>query len=509
MIKTYGSGNSGRSMAKSIDWWLIAVYALLVIIGIVNIYASIHSAEAGGFWDIGSRSGKQLLWWGISLIVGSVILFALPARIYETLSLPAYLLLLLLLLAVIFLGQEVNGSNSWFAFGPVKFQPAELSKVTTSLMLAAYMSRVGYSMKNWKDFLITGLILVIPMILIVASKETGSALVYVGFVFMLYREGLSGWVIVMGGMAIILFVLTLVVSPYAAMLFLMSCTFLLIGLHAGKTKLTLLIEIPCVVFLSFLPMIFRSIEKAVYGIPEEIPEEIQEGIHEASFHAQMHLPVQPIHILCAITAIVTIIFLYKAFRHRSRFTYLALASTLAGIALVFSTEFIFNSVLQDHQRKRIEVLLNMTEDPAGVGYNVRQSMIAIGSGGFVGKGYLQGTQTTFGFVPEQSTDFIFCTIGEEWGFLGSALTVLLFCFLIYRILHDAEQCRESFSRIYGYCLACCLFMHLAINVGMTIGVMPVIGIPLPFISYGGSSLLTFSVMLFIFLALYRNEKKYF
>lgn len=505
MIKTYESGNSGRSMAKSIDWWLIAVYALLVIIGIVNIYASIHSAEAAGFWDLGSRSGKQLLWWGISLIAGSVILFALPARIYETLSLPSYLVLLLLLLAVIFLGQEVNGSNSWFAFGPVKFQPAELSKVTTSLMLAAYMSRVGYSIKNWKDFLITGLILVIPMALIVASKETGSSLVYVGFVFMLYREGLSGWIIVMGVMAIILFVLTLVASPYIAMLFLVSCTFLLIGLHAGKTKLTLLIEIPCVVLFSFLPMIFRSIEKAVYGIPEEIQEGIQEGIQEASYQ----LPVQPIHILSAAVAIFSMFFVYKAFRRRSRFTYLALASTLAGIALIFSTEFLFNSVLQDHQRKRIEVLLNMTEDPAGVGYNVRQSMIAIGSGGLTGKGYLQGTQTTFGFVPEQSTDFIFCTIGEEWGFLGSALTVLLFCFLIYRILHDAEQCRESFSRIYGYCLACCLFMHLAINVGMTIGIMPVIGIPLPFISYGGSSLLTFSVMLFIFLALYRNEKKYF
>lgn len=498
MIQTYGSGNSGRSMVKSIDWLLVAVYALLVIIGIINIYASIHSAEAGGFLDLGSRSCKQLLWWGISLIAGAVILFVLPARIYELLSIPSYLLLLLLLIAVIFLGQEVNGSHSWFSFGPIKFQPAELSKVTTSLMLAAYMSRGGYSLKNWKDFLITGLILLIPMVLIVTSKETGSALVYVGFVFMLYREGLSGWVIVMGGMAIILFVLTLVVSPYAAMLFLVACAFLLIGLHSGKTKLTLLIEIPSVVFLSFLPMIFRSIEKAVYGVPDLTQDS-----------PEMHLPVQPIHILSVIVAILSLYCIYKAFRRRNRFTYLALAATVVNIALIFSTEFIFNSVLQNHQRKRIEVLLNMTEDQAGVGYNVRQSMIAIGSGGFAGKGYLQGTQTTFGFVPEQSTDFIFCTIGEEWGFLGSAFTVMLFCFLISRILHDAEQCRESFSRIYGYCLACCLFMHLAINVGMTIGVMPVIGIPLPFISYGGSSLLTFSVMLFIFLALYRNEKKYF
>lgn len=492
MIKTYGTGNSGRSMAKSIDWWLLAVYALLVIIGIVNIYASIHSSETAGFWDLGGRSGKQMLWWGISLVVGNLILFVLPARLYEMLALPAYLLSLLLLAAVIFLGVEVNGSNSWFAFGPVRFQPAEVSKIATSLMLAAYMSRTDYRMKDWRNFGMTVLIMLIPMVLIVASKETGSALVYMGLVFMLYREGLSGWVLVMGGMAIVIFVLTLVASPYVALLTLAAVVALFIGLHAGKTKLTLLTEIPVVTLFAFLPMIFKAIENAIYGSGSEA-----------------HLPIQPIHILAAAILLLMPLSVIKAFRHRHRFTYLATAALCLGIALIFSTEFIFNSVLQDHQRKRIEVLLNMTEDPAGVGYNVRQSMIAIGSGGFAGKGYLQGTQTTFGFVPEQSTDFIFCTVGEEWGFIGSALTVLLFCFMIWRIIRDSEQCRESFSRIYGYCLASCLFMHLAINVGMTIGLMPVIGIPLPFISYGGSSLLTFSVMLFIFMALYRNEKKYF
>lgn len=491
-MRTYGGGNSSRSTWRSIDWWLVAIYAVLVIIGIINIYASIHSADSAGFWNIASRSGKQMLWWGISLAFGILVLFVIPPRIYEVLSLPIYLLSLLLLLAVIFLGVEVNGSNSWFALGPVRFQPAEVSKIATSLLLAAYMSRANFKMRNWKDFAITAAIILIPMALIVASKETGSALVYVGLMFVLYREGLSGWIPVMAGMCILLFVLTLVASVYVALLVLFAVIFLLIGLYAGKVKQTLYIEIPTVVFLSFVPMIFRAINLAVYG-----PD------------SDLEIPVKPIYILGLSCLIASIYAAYKAFRHPRGFTYLGLGAFVLGIALIFSTEFIFNSVLKDHQRKRIEVLLNMTEDPSGVGYNVRQSMIAIGSGGFVGKGYLQGTQTTYGFVPEQSTDFIFCTIGEEWGFIGSALVVALFCMMIWRIIYDSEQCRESFTRIYGYCLASCLFMHMCINIGMTIGIMPVIGIPLPFISYGGSSLLTFTVMFFIFMALYRNEKKYF
>ena len=216
-----------------------------------------------------------------------------------------------------------------------------------------------------------------------------------------------------------------------------------------------------------------------------------------------------VYILLAVVAALIPFAVYSAFRQRNRFTYLALLAMVGGFMLVYSADFIFTDVLQDHQRKRIEVLLGMKEDPSGVGYNVNQSMIAIGSGGLTGKGYLNGTQTTYGFVPEQSTDFIFCTIGEEWGFLGSLIVILLYVFLIWRIISDAERSREAFTRIYGYCVACCIFMHLFINIGMTIGLMPVIGIPLPFISYGGSSLWGFTAMLFIFIALDRNEKKYF
>ena len=219
--------------------------------------------------------------------------------------------------------------------------------------------------------------------------------------------------------------------------------------------------------------------------------------------------IKPLYVLLGAIGLSLPFVAFKAFRQRNTFTHLAIVSLLAGIMLVFSADFLFNEVLQDHQRKRIEVLLGMKEDPSGVGYNVNQSKIAIGSGGFFGKGYLNGTQTTYGFVPEQSTDFIFCTIGEEWGFAGCSFVILLYVFLIWRIIKNAERSREGFTRIYGYCVACCIFMHLFINIGMTIGLMPVIGIPLPFISYGGSSLWAFTAMLFIFIALDRNERKYF
>ena len=239
-----------------------------------------------------------------------------------------------------------------------------------------------------------------------------------------------------------------------------------------------------------------------------VPESIEESA--AADPAEPFIAkIKPLYILLGILACSLPLMVYHAYRNRSRFAFLALIAQIAGIVLVFSADFLFNEVLQDHQRKRIEVLLGMKEDPAGVGYNVNQSMIAIGSGGLFGKGYLNGTQTTFGFVPEQSTDFIFCTVGEEWGFVGSSIVIFLYVFLIWRIIYNAERSREAFTRIYGYCVACCIFMHLFINIGMTIGLMPVIGIPLPLISYGGSSLWGFTAMIFIFIALYRNEKKYF
>ena len=479
-------GHRGRGLAKTIDWSLVICWLVLILIGWANIYASVHSSEPSSIFDWTSRSGKQFVWMATSLGIAVLILFIIPPRAYEGLSVPIYLAVIGLLVAVIFLGIEVKGSRSWFEFGPIRFQPAEISKIATSLLLATYMSQLGYRIGRLKDFFLTAIIILLPMMIIVLQSETGSALVYVGFIFMLYREGLSGWLIFMVGMAILSFILTLTASPFVAVLVLAGVASMCICLYSGRFKWWIIICVPLIVLFAFLPKILGSFA--------EVP-----------FIAK----IKPLYVLLGAIGLSLPFVAFKAFRQRNTFTHLAIVSLLAGIMLVFSADFLFNEVLQDHQRKRIEVLLGMKEDPSGVGYNVNQSKIAIGSGGFFGKGYLNGTQTTYGFVPEQSTDFIFCTIGEEWGFAGCSFVILLYVFLIWRIIKNAERSREGFTRIYGYCVACCIFMHLFINIGMTIGLMPVIGIPLPFISYGGSSLWAFTAMLFIFIALDRNEKKYF
>ena len=501
-------GHRGRGLAKTIDWWLVACWFLMIMIGWANIYASIHSSEPSSIFDFASRSGKQFVWMMTSLGLAGLILFVIPPRAYEGLSLFIYGFTILLLIAVIFLGIEVKGSRSWFAFGPVRFQPAEISKISTSLLLATVMSQLGYKVGRMKDFLITAAIILVPMMIIVLQSETGSALVYVGFIFMLYREGLSGWLIFIIGMAILSFILTLTASPYVALLVLVGVATLCIFLYSGRFKWWLLAVVPVIVFFAFLPSLMNLLAEWVVGVEQmaSVSAALEAG-EDVTLPFVMR--IKPFYILLGCSLVAMPFLAFQAFREGNRFTFLTLLAFIGGIILVFSTDFLFNDVLQDHQRKRIEVLLGMKEDPSGVGYNVNQSKIAIGSGGFFGKGYLKGTQTTYGFVPEQSTDFIFCTIGEEWGFMGASLVILLYVFLIWRIIHDAERSREAFTRIYGYCVACCIFMHLFINIGMTIGLMPVIGIPLPFISYGGSSMWAFTIMLFIFIALNRNERKYF
>jgi rod shape determining protein RodA len=278
-----------------------------------------------------------------------------------------------------------------------------------------------------------------------------------------------------------------VTSAYTAILVLIGVVFFINALNEGKLCWELGANIAAFLLLCFLPWIM---EKAAG--PESFLEK-----------------VKPLYVLIGIALVSIPFFVIKGYKSHNRFLSLSSLDVVAGIMLVFSTDFIFNNIMQDHQRKRIEVLQGLKEDPAGVGYNVNQSMIAIGSGGVTGKGFLNGTQTTFGFVPEQSTDFIFCTVGEEWGFVGCLVVILLYVFMIWRIIADSERSREAFTRIYGYCVASCIFMHLFINIGMTIGLMPVIGIPLPLLSYGGSSLWAFTVLIFIFIALYRREKKYY
>ncbi|MGM9750894.1 MAG: rod shape-determining protein RodA [Candidatus Cryptobacteroides sp.] len=425
-----------RGLKQTVDWRLVGIYIALVFIGWINIYASVHSSEPSSIFDLSCRSGKQFIWMITAFIIAAVILFALNPHYWEVSALPLYLVVTALLVLVIFVSKDVKGSHSWFELGPVKFQPAELSKISTSLLLATVLSKMNRPLNRFVDVLRIAPIILLPMLIIVAESETGSALVYVGFIFVLYREGLSGWYLTLIGAAIVVFILTLVSNWWISI------------------------------------------------------------------------------IVCTSVAAAFLIWTFIHYRKRSKtgrrvWIRNIILSYIGAIALVFATDFLFHNVLQDHQRSRIEVLLGLKDDPSGVGYNVRQSMIAIGSGGLTGKGFLGGTQTAYGFVPEQSTDFIFCTVGEEWGFIGCLLVIVLYCLLIGWIIQDADKSRESFTRIYGYCLASCLFMHLFINIGMTIGLMPVIGIPLPLLSYGGSSLWTFTAMLFIFIALNRQENKYF
>ena len=482
------TGNfSDRGVKQSIDWKLVISYLLLIIIGWINIYASIHSDGPASIFDFNFRCGKQFVWILTAFGLAAVILFVINPQFWESASLPMYLGVLGLLAAVIFLGVEVKGSRSWFEFGPVRFQPAEVSKITTSLLLATLMSQTNYKITRLKDFLMTAIIIGVPMLVILAESETGSALVYVGFIFVMFREGFSGWWIFGIGMAVLLFILTLTASPYVSLLVLIGVLIAAGVICSGRIGTIFWINFGLLLLFCFLPLILRK------------------TVSPESFLGK----IKPVYILIGICICAVPYFLVRGYRDRKRYISLSVLGLLAGIALIFSTDFIFNNILQDHQRKRIEVLLGMKEDPAGVGYNVNQSMIAIGSGGLTGKGFLNGTQTTFGFVPEQSTDFIFCTVGEEWGFIGCFIVILLYVYLIWRIIIDAEKSREAFTRIYGYCVAACIFMHLFINIGMTIGLMPVIGIPLPLLSYGGSSLWAFTVLIFIFIALYRQEKKYY
>ena len=467
----------GNYKMGKIDIPLVVCYLFLVFVGWINIFASVYSEEHSSIFDMSQRYGMQFIWIITAFILAASVIFVINPKVYSVLSPPIYLFVCVLLFAVIFLGKEVNGSHSWFEFGKVKFQPAEISKISTSLFLAYIMSKYGFRLGRFRDALAVALTILIPMALIVMEKETGSALVYCGFVFLLYREGLSGWFLVFGILAILLFIVTLAVSPLAAIIILFALHGVANGVFTRSLIKHLAVIVPISILLGFLPKILSF--------------EWMQGI--ASLDVE--------YIALGIVSAAAILGLWKFVGKKAGHIKLLFLSFLCSVALVFSVEFIFEKILQPHQRARIENLLGITEDLMGAGYNVHQSKIAIGSGGFLGKGFLDGTQTKFDFVPEQSTDFIFCTVGEEWGFVGSVIVIGVYLFLIIRLIILSERQKDRFARIYGYCVACCFFMHVFINIGMTMGLVPVIGIPLPLLSYGGSSLWSFTVLLFIFIKL--------
>ena len=468
---------------KKLDWVIIGIYLLLVVFGWMNIFSSSVS-EDGFTFSLKEKYVMDLIWVGSALVIGILILFVIPSKVYPAISWPFYALMVFLLVAVAFVGVEVNGSKSWFAIGPFRLQPAEFSKISTSVLLAYLMSKYDFRFSNTRDALRIVLVLALPMLAILLEKETGSALVYLGFLLVCYREGMTGWILVAGLLAILLFILTLIFSPFVAILVLIAMTGIAASFYSRRQMLGMPLTVAIVLMLSFLPRLMRV---GAFSFLTRFDPEIW------------------LALLAGLTALVLAI-LYWVRRQRALRN--LMLAFLVGLGLIFSVQLVFEKVLKEHQRARIEVLLGIKEDPMGVGYNVHQSLVAIGSGGIAGKGFLGGTQTRFNFVPEQSTDFIFCTIGEEWGFFGTLLVLIAYLTLILRLIGSAEKQKDSFARIYGWCVAMCLLMHVVINISMTIGLMPVIGIPLPLLSYGGSSLWAFTILLFIYLRLDMEKKSF-
>jgi rod shape determining protein RodA len=405
-----------KGIFYNIDWLTVFLYLSLVFIGWINIYAAVYNEDHQSIFDFSQNYGKQLMWI-ISSVILAMIILMIDIKFFSSFSYIIYLLSMVSLVAVLLLGKEIAGSKSWFQFGSFAIQPAEFAKFATCLAIARYLNVIDRKMQSLKTKILAFLILLLPAGLILLQNDTGSALVYFSFILVLYREGLSGSFLILGGIIAILFLLTL-----------WLCILYAIGIVLAI----------CLFFLLFIK------------------------------------------------------------RNRKNIFTLIAVFIIAG-GFIFSVDYAFENILEKHQKTRINVLIGKETDIRGAGYNVHQSKIAIGSGGLTGKGFLKGTQTKYNFVPEQSTDFIFCTIGEEWGFAGSFVVVFLFSALLIRLIMIAERQKSKFSRIYGYGVASILFFHFIINIGMTIGIAPVIGIPLPFISYGGSSLWAFTILLFIFI----------
>ena len=469
------------NMLKSIDWITICIYLALVIFGWFSVCGASYDYGEIDFFSFDTRAGKQLVWISCSLGLGFILLM-LEDKLYDMFAYIFYGAMMLLLLVTPFLAEDTKGSYSWIKFGPVSLQPAEFAKFATALALAKFMNVYGFTMSKLKYSLpVTGMIL-LPMLLIILQRETGSALVYLAFFLMLYREGMPGAILFTGVSMVVYFVVGIrfsqemmaddctSVGEFSVLLLITILSALLVNSYCKKK--------PVVWYIlgfgsggTLLALLF-----SYYVIPFDITW-FQYG-------------------LC-VALVFYLIFLSMRERMRDYF-YIALFA-IGSVGFLFSADYVFENVLEPHQQVRIKVVLGMEEDLAGAGYNVNQSKIAIGSGGLLGKGFLNGTQTKLKYVPEQDTDFIFCTVGEEEGFLGSAIVLLLFMTLILRLIVIAERQHTRFGRVYGYSVLSIFLFHLFINIGMVLGLTPVIGIPLPFFSYGGSSLWGFTILLFVFL----------
>jgi len=405
-----------ESLTGKIDWLTVVLYAVLAVFGWFIIYSASSGGTEKSIFDSSIPSGKQFQWM-IACVVVAFLILLLDSRLYVTFSYPIFVMVLLLVISVMFIGVSINHQKNWLKFGSFTMQPSEFAKFGVALALAKFMSGLNVDIRKWRDKWKAFAFIVVPMLIVMIQGDAGSAIVFLALALVLFREGLESYFLIIGGSVIVLGVLALIVSKY-----------ILVGVLLG----------------------------------------------------------------------IALIVAYFSRRNRKLIWYL-LGIWILAAGFIFSVDYAFKK-MKPHQQDRINVLLGK-QVQEGKDWNIKQSIIAIGSGGIIGKGYLQGTQTKLKFVPEQSTDFIFSSLGEEFGFIGSTIIILLFVGLFFRLLFLAERQRSRFSRVYGYCVACILFFHFLINVGMVIGVAPVIGIPLPFISYGGSALLSFTVLLFIFIRL--------
>lgn len=472
------------NVLSAIDKWTVGLYILLVLFGWCNIYGASVTEEQTSILDFSCRSGMQAVWIGVSVCMALLILFT-DSRFFFFIPYILYGLTIVVLIVTIFIAPDIKGSHSWLRLGPISLQPAEFSKFITALTLAKIFSSPQFKLDNMRSYAIVSSVILLPMLIIVGQQETGSALVYTSFLFMLYREGLPGLIPVLGLCAVVLFITVIRLSGMTVLDVEDTSMGLFIGLINTYIVFVILLHIYRHDKLS--TMILSLFPIPVFGI--------------ACLIHWLWLPVNMIYVMLGVVAaafIYTIVM--AAVRWRKVYIFTALFLLFCS-GYCFSAGYIFGSVLQPHQQMRIKVLLGMADDPTGISYNTNQARIAIGSGGFLGKGFLQGTQTKLKYVPEQDTDFIFCTVGEEWGFVGSALVLLAYLGFLFRLIYLAERQELKFARVYGYCVVGIFSFHLFVNVGMVLGLAPVIGIPLPFFSYGGSSFLSFTILLFIFLKL--------
>lgn len=491
-------------MLKNLDWWTILIYVVLVLIGWLSINAATYTFDNRSIFDLlfdfERQSGRQVVWFGLAFFL-IVTILSLDIKTYTTYAPLIYIGVMILLFVTIFIGTNINGSHSWIKIGSASIQPAEFGKFSTALMLSWMFARYEFKFTEPKNFAQCCLVILIPVILIILQRETGSALVYFSLILLFYRQGMSGIVLWAGFCAILIFVLAVKysvvplpegalapgekapASQFGQSLVLCIIPFLIAAMLAVYAKQV------------FAALTVSGISLVVYGVL---------GVVNHYFVWPFHFEFRWVGWVVCGGTILYVLWIYY-FNQIKRCGIIAIFSVIF-VGFLYSVDYAFNHILEDHQRGRIEVLLGMKEDLLNAGYNVNQAKIAIGSGGMFGKGYLQGTQTKLAYVPEQETDFIFCTIGEEQGFVGSVLLLLLYAVLILRILSIAERQSTKFAEVYAYCVASIIAFHVIINVGMVIGLVPVIGIPLPLISYGGSGLWSFTILLFILLRLDSQRK---